>query len=162
MFKDGDEIKQMLSTLSGTLYYKDAVKLANSSYSVHELLIPFVNLSIPNNNKPVLGETTLIESCFQVLKLGDNETNYYISSNLEEAKQNAAKVLPHAFEKKIIPFFLQILWNLSFDKSVCKKIKEKGLGTLQSISASPTISPMLKKNIDGILFMLKEEPATPT
>ncbi len=89
-----DDVHEHLTLLQTTLQLKDGVfiKESKARYSMHELQIPFVNLSIPSKNKVELGEKGLIDICLNVLQLDDNEPNYYIRSNLDRAKQDSAKV----------------------------------------------------------------------
>ncbi len=84
-------MKKWLEVLQQTLQQKSGVQQPTGIYSLHELLVPFVNLSIPNKNKSALGGV-LIDICFQVLHLSDDEQNFYIYSRLEDTKQNASKV----------------------------------------------------------------------
>ncbi len=81
-----------LSLLKYTVEHKTGAIHLGTTFALYELLIPFFNLSIPNKNKVVLGEMGLIEICFEVLKLTDNEPSVFVYFNLDLSKQGAAKV----------------------------------------------------------------------
>ncbi len=90
-----------------TLQKKDGIHIAElgGQNALYELLIPFVNLSIPNKNKPILGETVLIGACLEVLQLSDDEPSYYIYSHLDQAKLSASKVIVFVSDKKELIHF---------------------------------------------------------
>lgn len=64
-----------------------------SGYSLYELIMPLVNLSVNNGNKDLLGEGDIIRLMLQTLKVNANsEKEERVAKNLLLSKQSAAKV----------------------------------------------------------------------
>jgi len=109
-----------------------------TSFSLKEILLGVINLSVNDANKVILHDIGIIEILFEIIQVDSAKPHHErVLQGLDEAKVMAAK----------------ILWNLSFN-DVCLNTIKNHLDTLKSYSNSSNKN--LRDNIMGILFEIAQ------
>eukprot|EP00026_Physarum_polycephalum_P004160 Phypoly_transcript_04177.p1 GENE.Phypoly_transcript_04177~~Phypoly_transcript_04177.p1 ORF type:complete len:467 (+),score=56.37 Phypoly_transcript_04177:20-1420(+) len=116
------------------------------TFSLLDLILPLVNLSVSDANKENLGKL-VVDLLLRVVAIPtDKPLLINIETNLTRSKQEAAKAL----------------WNLAFIEPNRKRIADaRGLEVLAQVKRA-TKDSLLKKNIDGILYMFENREPRPS